>query len=404
MIWSYRPGLSYIWSARSVLLISHRLDSRQRKKKHTESLEEEKKAWTERNGQLDVDLKELNARFETLFRETQNLHSINQNLEHQVQSLQNEKEEMISKHTLETGDLRRKISVLRDQLESSPASQPSHPSEYADFASELEGLNMGPEGDWSTWVTDFTDVDQSQPVQSKSSGVETTLVVGQRRKDTLMSEVSEKQMVPGGFLLLFLLYGAFVATRATGSAPLPAMSEEYRAEAAMILSHVLEEDSGVQQSSIAMLQAASSNNVQQVSWPSPSNTQSGSRPSFSQPANAGGLNALSQRLLTPSKQQEAEAAFSMTPAQFNSITSADYTRRSYESNEENARSSKGARKPLAEMIRANREENQQGANMAEVYTRSLMWDRIPTEVVQEFKRMVSRCPSVDDDIKADYDE
>jgi len=144
--------------------------------------------------------------------------------------------------------------------------------------------------------------------------------------------------------------------------------------------------------------------VQQVNWPAPSNTQSGSRPTFSQPANAGGLNTLSQRLLTPSKQQEAEAAFSMTPAQYNAITSGDFARRSYENNEENARS-KGTRKPLAELIRASREEDPQGSNMADVYTRSLMWDRIPTEVVQEFKRMVSRCPSVDEqDIKAEFDE
>jgi hypothetical protein len=387
------------------LLTYNRLDSRQRKKKHTESLEDEKKAWTERNVQLETDMKELNVRFEGLLRETQNLHSINQTLEHQVQSLQNEKEEMISKHTLESGELRRKISVLRDQLESSPASQPSHPSDYTDFATELEGLNMSSEGDWSNWVTDFADVEHSQAVQSKSNGAETTLVVGQRRKDTLMSEVSDKQMVPGGgFLLLFLLYGAFVATRATGSAPLPPMSDEYRAEAEMILNNVLDDDTGVQQSSMAMLQAVGSGNVQQVNWPAPSNTQSGSRPTFSQPANAGGLNTLSQRLLAPSKQQEAEAAFSMTPAQYNAITSGDFSRRSYENNEENARS-KGTRKPLAELIRASREEDPQGSNMADVYTRSLMWDRIPTEVVQEFKRMVSRCPSVDEqDIKAEFDE
>ena len=29
-----------------------------------------------------------------------------------------------------------------------------------------------------------------------------------------------------------------------------------------------------------------------------------------------------------------------------------------------------------------------GQSAAEVYTRSLLWDRIPTEVVHEFKRMV----------------
>jgi hypothetical protein len=380
------------------LLTSYRLDSRQRKKKHTEDLEEEKKHWTERNCSLETDMKDLRMQFEGLLQENQTLRSINQNIEHQIQGLQNEKEEMLTKHTLESGELRRKITVLREQLESNPVSAQSNQSDYTDFATELEGLNMNPEGDWVNWVTDF-DLDQPQQLQPKPPSVEKALVVGQRRKDTLMPDVSEKQMVPGGFLLLFLLYGAFVATRATGSTPVPPMSDEYRAEAHMILNHVLEDDAGIQQSSMAMLQAAG---VQQVDWSQASSTQN-PHPAFSQPANAGGLNALTQQMLTPSKQQEAEAAFSMTPAQYNSMTSADFTRRSFEApNEDTSRGQeKSTRKSLAELVRANREENQRGGNMAEVYTRSLMWDRIPAEVVQEFKRMIS---TDENEIKVEYEE
>jgi hypothetical protein len=389
------------------MLTSCRLDSRQRKKRHTEELEEEKKHWTEENCSIKTELKELREQFEHLLIEHQGLQSLNSHLNHQVQSLENEKEEMITQHTLESGELRKKISVLKDQLESNPLTHPSHSSDYADFASELEGLNMSSDGgDWTAWVTEF-DVDQPQPppVQHKPHSNETTLVVGQRRKDTLFSDVPDKQMVSGSFLLLFLLYGAFVATRATSSAPIPPMSDEYRHEAALILNHVLDDDGGIQQSSVAMLQGATG--IQQVaSWAQPSNTQPQARPAFSVPANADNLNRVTQRILTPSKQQEAEAAFSMTPALYNSMVSSDFTRRTYESTEENGEApTKNTRKSLAELVRANREESDRGSSMAEVYTRSLMWDRIPTEVVQEFKRMVSGCHSDGDhEVKTEYNE
>jgi hypothetical protein len=362
--------------------------------------------WTEKHCSLESQLKEYEIRFEGIIRENEGFQSLNQQLQQQLEIAQNEKEEMITKHTLETGELRRKITVLKEQLESSPITAPSHQSDFTDFATELEGLNMGSETDWTNWVTDFaTEVEHPQEMHSKSTNAETTLVVGQRRKDTLMSDASEKQMASGGFLLLFLLYGAFVATRATTATTLPPISDEYRAEAANILNHVLDDGSGMQQSSMNMLQAAGATGIQQMVWPQPSNTQSASRPAFSHPANAGGLNALSQQMLTPSKQQEAEAAFSMTPAQYNSMTSTDFTRRSFESTDETSRPTQSTRKTLADMIKANREETQRGSNVAEVYTRSLMWDRIPTDVVQEFKRMVSRCPSTDEnDVKTEYDE
>jgi hypothetical protein len=141
------------------------------------------------------------------------------------------------KHTLETAELRHKISVLRDQLESTPPAAPFHPSDYADFATELENLNMGSDGDWSNWVTGFTEVEANQDAQLKASA-ETTLVIGQSRKDTLMSDVpEEKPSVAGKVIQLFNLVGALIAARPT-TAP-PTMSPEYQAEGQIIVDHVL---------------------------------------------------------------------------------------------------------------------------------------------------------------------
>ena len=51
------------------------------------------------------------------------------------------------------------------------------------------------------------------------------------------------------------------------------------------------------------------------------------------------------------------------------------------------------RRNLAETLAAMREESK-GGTAAEVYTRSLLWERIPSEVVHEFKRMVEESDHV----------
>lgn len=364
------------------MLTVYRLDSRQRKKKHTEDLEEEKKEWVERQNQLARDNEDMIARMEEMTLSYNNLRQTAENLQMQVRGLENEKEELINKNILETGDLRRKITVLREQLESSPV---SHPPEYNDFTTDLENLNMS-ESDWSHYLTEFPDVDQDL----KPHGVESNLVVGLSRKDTHMSDIpEEKPSVGGKVLQLFTLVGALIAARPT-TAP-PTMPAEYQAEGQALVEHVLNANPGLQQASMALLPGSN------IQWHQPSNAQGQAAPAFSPHANAP-ASALTRRVLGQTKQQMAEAAFSMTAAQYQSMTNADFSRRSYENSDD--RSSAPVRKSLSERIRENREATQDGENMGEVYTRSLMWDRIPADVVQEFKRLVTE----NNDVKGEYDE
>jgi phage tail protein X len=366
------------------LLTYDRLDSRQRKKKHTEDLEEEKKAWTDRHQQLERDNEELRMRMEAMSVSYDNLRQTAENLQIKVHGLENEKEALINKNILETGELRSKITVLRDQLESSPV---SHPTEYGDFTTDLEALTMGTEGEWASWVTEYPDVEQ----EIKPNGVETTLVVGQTRKDTHMSDMpEEKPSVGGKVLQLFTLVGALIAARPT-TAP-PTMPAEYQAEGQALVEHVLNANPGLQQASMALLPGSN------IHWPQPSNTQGQTASAFSPQANAAGSSALTRRVLGQTKQQMAEAAFSMTAAQYQAITNADFSRQSYENSED--RPSAPTRKSLSELVRANREAAQDGGNTGEVYTRSLMWDRIPADVVQEFKRLVTE----NNEVKREYDE
>jgi hypothetical protein len=377
------------------LLIFDRLDSRQRKKKHTEELEKEQKSMGDRNRSLEVQMKEMQDQLDALFLERQNLHSHVQNLHHEVETLKSEKEEIVMKHTLETTTLRKKINVLKSELEHLPPIPQQ--SEY-NFTSELENLSMNPDGDWSNWMADFPELDDMKPSTANAVNPETTLVVGQRRRDTLVPEVNEKQMVSSSFLFLFLLYGAFVATRASSSTTVPPMAPEYRAEAQTILNQVLHENAETQNS--AQAQMNDINTV--VSWIQQNPSQTGHLPTFSPPArgNPQGvqspLDSLTNQILTPTKQQEAEEAFSLTPDQYNSLTSMDFTRGSYQ--QRPVESNKPRNPSFAELLEARRKATQP-ETAAEVYTRSLMWDRVPPEVVQEFRKLVSENENAERDAK-----
>ncbi|KAK3078544.1 hypothetical protein LTS18_007247, partial [Coniosporium uncinatum] len=129
--------------------------------------------------------------------------------------------------------------------------------------------------------------------------------------------------------------------------------------------------------------------------------------SLSAPGIHGNLDQVHAQLVGTTKDQEAEHLFSMTPSQYNSLTSADFTRRCFavpESGNDDSDNSTSAkmqpsqqRRNLAETLRSMREQSK-GDTAAEVYTRSLLWEKIPSEVVREFKRMVEESNTVDDGV------
>ena len=326
----------------------------------------------------------------------------------QVDALTWDKENMVEQHTLETGELRKKITVLRETLESGPTVMPPHSNEFSDFTDDLDGLTMGTVTDWDNygqWVDVSMDSDQPQQTPIKPQATETAVVLAQRQKEPFISSDSDKPAA-SGLLLMLLLYGAFVATRSSGSSTsiIPQMSDEVRAASATILDNVLK-DAGAnpaQQASIhasrAMTGVEPTPSV--ASWVQPADSKSHSLGDtiFSSNGNPSTLDSLSAQLMAPSKEQEAEAAFGMTPAQYNSYTTADFKRvYSTSSTDDDSAttppsSTSGGRKNLAETLRIMRDEAR-GSTAAEVYTRSLLWDRIPSEVVHEFKRWVEESSS-----------
>jgi hypothetical protein len=309
-----------------------------------------------------------------------------------IDQLELEKENMVRNHTLESGELRKKIGILTDRLsESGPNTlSHSHSGEFVDFANEMDSLTMGNEWDDYTFINDLNVDGEIQPQQNQ-----TTLVVTPRKKDTV---TDSEQPVASGLLLMLLLCGAFVASRSGSSPPPPIkMPDEVREASTTILETVFK-DAGVTPS-----QSSGSNAVVKLE-PSPSSAAWSkatilANTGFTSMASTSNLDGLANQFIAPTKDQEAEQAFSLSAQQYNSLTSTDFTRTPYLPVDEDSpltpqsSQSGGHRRNLAETLKAMRDDAK-GQSAAEVYTRSLLWDRIPTEVVHQFKRMVEESSSL----------
>ncbi|KAF2754079.1 hypothetical protein EJ05DRAFT_494523 [Pseudovirgaria hyperparasitica] len=361
------------------------LDSRQRKKKHTEDLEEEKKMWSERLTQMEDEVQRLSLACQQVSQEKEMWRHQCSEGQHIIESLNMEKEDMIRTHTLETGELRKKNSILTEKLEAATSGAMSvapSTTSFSDFP-DMDNLNMGA-SDWDNYI--FVDeYAEQQPGQHVTQPQpETSLVVSHRSKD-LVSE--QEKPVASGLLLMLLLCGAFVASKSSGnsSPPMPRMPEEVRAASATVLDTIFK-DAGVAKSPSTenfianRVQSLGESAPSGVAWPQPNDFKTSLDQHFNQ-------------LSAPTKDQEAEAAFGMTASQYNSLTSTDFSRRVFsvpsdDSSEGLSPSSQPSyRRNLAESLAAMRQQNK-GEGAAEVYTRSLLWDRIPAEVVRDFKRMV----------------
>lgn len=307
-----------------------------------------------------------------------------------METMHDEKRDMMMKHTEETSSLRKKIHILTEQLEAGPApAMSAAPSStgFTDFNAEMEALNMGPH-DWDNFIfvndlqndstDDFTFDPKPEPVrpsptlEKKSSS--STVVPSHQRKST---DGTGDQPVASGLLFFLLLCGAFVASKPASSQPadLPQVPEHVRAAAPTVLNNLLSDagPSSAQHGSRAVNRAA----LEPEPSGLPHSTRSRSR-----------LEHMHERLTSPTKQQEIDSAFSLTTAQYASITNMDYA--TYDERPESSHHPDAHSRPrrnLAEAL-ANMQEEHTRNSKAEVYTRSLLWDQIPSDVVKQFRELV----------------
>ncbi|KAM0260389.1 hypothetical protein ACHAQJ_002790 [Trichoderma viride] len=337
------------------------LDSRQRKKQHTERLEDEKKHFTVVITDMEDELASLKAKVEQLALEKQ------QCVEY-IETLTFEKDEMIRTHTIETGELRKKVGILTDHVQRLESSIPPNAAANG-FSGSYDDMDdaMDLAGAWDNgFLNDFTDE------------VKPPMAVAKKDNNPFTSE-SEKTSSQGGLLFMLFLVGAFVlSSRSMPS--IPRVSEDVRVASANLLDNVFK-DAGVSASSSMHAIA-----------PQPSGASWGQPVSASVMAGmaADGVVApsmlveLGDSLMQPSQEQTNEQIFSLSASQYNGVSDHDFLRP--------GRMPSKTRKNLAQAL-AELRDNAKQLGAAEVYTRTLLWDQIPNDVVRNFARMVVECNS-----------
>ncbi|KAF7533386.1 hypothetical protein G7054_g7130 [Neopestalotiopsis clavispora] len=336
------------------------LDSRQRKKLHTERLEDEKKQYTAVISEQEDMITELNMKLEHLMREKEFY-------QNRAECLMMEKEELIGNHTIETGELRKKVGVLTEHVKSfETANMPSNVG-YNNF-NDME-MTMDP----SSWEN-MGFMGEYQPMEQDVKQ-EVQIVSTKKHEITLPSEGDKSTQ--GGLLFMLFLVGAFVMSNRSATPSIPRVSEDVREASATLLENIFK-DAGVAQAPSAIINAQAPQ-PSGASWamatPTPMHgvNMNGIAPSV--------LGDLSDSLTRPTQEQTKEQLFSMTPAQYNGVTSQDFLQ-----NAPPPSTSQG-RRNLADSLAAMRNNDKQSA--AEVYTRSLLWDQIPRDVVRNFAKMVA---------------
>ena len=361
---------------------------------------------------LEEQLQQLHLQAEQHFQEREELVRIHMEHQHAIQTLTMEKEELVRTHTLESGELRKKVSILTEKLEaaaSQPMSVAPSSSSYAEFTADMDNLSMHYEG-WDNFVNDPF-AEEAAP-QAQQPAQQTALVISPKKKGPMFahsgSQDAEKP-VASGLLLMLLLCGAFVASKSSGnSAPvIPPMSDEVRAASATVLDSILN-DAGapaaatINQNIIISQVGGASQLPAGINWPSGKTTLSGAEFASIAPDASSAIDNFNN-FVGPSKDQEAEQAFSMTASQYNSLTSADFNRQFYgtppRSPESNSPASQSLhRRNLAEALAAMREESK-GERASDIFTKSLLFDHIRPEIVAEFKTMIAESRRLDDDDK-----
>ncbi|KAL7627414.1 hypothetical protein AAE478_001607 [Parahypoxylon ruwenzoriense] len=340
------------------------LDSRQRKKMHTERLEDEKKHFTSVISTMEEEMNELHIKLEQERREKEYLVA-------HVENLTLEKEELIRNHTIETGDLRKKISVLTDHVQRlEHAAMPSNTG-YSNGFSDMENLGMDASWESMGFMNDF----QMEPEVKQE-----LQLVSQKKADvSLPADAEKSSTTQGGLLFMLFLVGAFVlSNRSTPT--IPRVSEDVREASATLLDNIFK-DAGVAHAAEnaivpAAPQPSGADWTTTASVPMASGSMEGVAPSM--------LGDLADSLTQPTQEQTNEQIFSLTPAQYNGVNSQDFLR----TPPTRSTTSQG-RRNLAEALSNMRHNEKQSA--AEVYTRSLLWDQIPGDVVRNFAKMVAEC-------------
>ena len=291
-----------------------------------------------------------------------------------IHDMERKQEEMIATHTIESGELRKKISVLTNHVQTlETAATAPNASGFAGSFGDMDGMNM--DGPWEEMQM-FNSFPMDQTAEVKQE----VQIVPAKKPEVALTTDCEKPAQQGGLLFMLFLVGAFVlSSRSTPS--IPRVSEDVRAASATLLENVLK-DAGVSHAASAL--EAMAPQPSGASW-----AQAGvSSLSISTPVMdnvaPSMLGDMVDSLTQPTEQQTNEQLFSLSASQYNGLSSQDFP-----PSAPAEKSTSQGRRNLADALANMRNTDKQSA--AEVYTRSLLWDQIPSDVVRNFAKMVAEC-------------
>lgn len=350
------------------------------------------KSYATQISMLESQLNEANRDRELRERERHVAHERIQQAQRVIDTMHEEKRELIVRHNEEASTLRKRVQLLTEQLEQmevggAPAmSTVPSSTGFTDFNAEMEALHMEPH-DWDSFILanefqnegleDFALISKPEAMKSAPTlekKASTATIVPQSNKKN--NEHATEQPIASGLLFMLLLCGAFVASKPAKLQPpeVSRMPPDVRAAAPMVLSSLLS-DSGL--SDAHDQNHADARRGQEAV---PSNIQQ-NNPRTSR------MDRMHRTITSPSKQQEADQAFSLTTAQYASMANVDYPAYSQHPTPSQSEPAPHPTRNLAEAL-ANLENENFGSSKAEVYTRSLLWDQIPADVVRQFKEIV----------------
>ncbi|KAG6152670.1 hypothetical protein E4U37_003637 [Claviceps purpurea] len=355
------------------------LDSRQRKKQHTDRLEEENKELLSVNTGLEQELASLKSQVEMLTQEKTNLMSC-------VDRVTMEKEDAIRASTIETAELRKKVAVLTNHVQrlenqgirNNASGVPNH----LFSAGNYNGMNGMP-GSWdnSSYTNDCSPSQQHQ-VRPQMSDMRPPKI----EEPATPSETEKGSTSQGGLLFMLFLVGALVVSSRT-MPTIPRVSEDIRAASATLLATVFK-DAGV--SCLPESMRSMPPQPSGSAWSQSAGAGAGAGADMSDvdmdnSAAPSMLDDLGHALTRPTQEQMRQHIFSMSATQYNGVGNQDFLSDSLDTSQQ-------SRKNLADALatmRAASKNDQESA--ADVYTRSLLWEQIPLEVVRNFARLVAEC-------------
>ncbi|KAG5993205.1 hypothetical protein E4U52_002138 [Claviceps spartinae] len=353
------------------------LDSRQRKKQHTDHLEEENKELRSVNTGLEQELASLKSQVEMLAQEKTNLMSC-------VDRVTMEKEDAIRASTIETAELRKKVAVLTNHVQRLEnrgiRNNASGVSNHHFSAGNYNGMNGMP-GSWdNTSYTSDCSPSQQHQVRPQMSDMRPPKI----EEPALPSETEKGSTSQGGLLFMLFLVGALVVSSRT-MPTIPRVSEDVRAASATLLATVFE-DAGISclPEGIRSMPPQPSGSA----WSRSAGAGAGADMNNADMDNAAApsmLDDLGHALTRPTQEQMRQHIFSMSATQYDGVGNQNFL-------SEGLDTSQQSRKNLADALAAVRAASQHDQeSAADVYTRSLLWEQIPLEVVRNFARLVAEC-------------